>query len=141
MKEKPVLTDKDLFPSEEVIFTHIGKAKNLWVSLFEHIHSRHPDFSETWKFYRDGNCWLLKVSQKKKTVFWLSVLKNSFRTTFYFSEKAEEMIIDAAVSEHLKELYRNAEKSARLRGLTISWKKRNDLEDAKALIEIKSAMK
>jgi hypothetical protein len=86
--ELPVLTDKNQFPTEEVIHAHIGKSKALWLSLFEHIHTNHADLSEEWRYYNDGKRWLLKVSRKKKTIFWLSISKDAFRTTFYFTDRA-----------------------------------------------------
>ncbi|MHB9028872.1 MAG: DUF3788 family protein [Candidatus Latescibacterota bacterium] len=141
MVEKPVLSNKDIFPSEEVIFSHIGGAKDLWLSLFGYIHTEHPDFLEEWKFYRDGNSWLLKVTKKKKTIFWLSIIRDSFRTTFYFPAKAEELILASALSVVLKEQYRNGPKYNKIRGLTISYRNQNDIEEAKKLIELKAGMK
>jgi len=77
--EPPVLSDKTQYPTEEVIYSHIGKSKALWLSLFEFIRANHSDFSEQWKYYNDGKSWLLKVSRKAKTIFWLSVINNSPR--------------------------------------------------------------
>ena len=48
--EKQVLSDKDQFPSDEIIFLHIGKSRTLWVSFFEYIHSGHPDFTQEWRY-------------------------------------------------------------------------------------------
>ncbi len=66
-----ILTDKNQFPTEEIIFSHIGKSKILWESIFKYIHANYPDFSEQWKYYNDGKSWLLKVAKKSKTIFWL----------------------------------------------------------------------
>jgi hypothetical protein len=43
--ERPILTDKNQYPTEEIIFSHIGKSKLFWQSIFEYIHTNHPDFS------------------------------------------------------------------------------------------------
>jgi hypothetical protein len=96
--ELPVLTDKNQFPTEEVIHAHIGKSKALWLSLFEHIHTNHADLSEEWRYYNDGKRWLLKVSRKKKTIFWLSISKDAFRTTFYFTDRAKLAIAGSSLS-------------------------------------------
>jgi hypothetical protein len=40
--EDIVLTDKDQFPTEEVIFSPIGKSKIFWKSIFQHIQKKHP---------------------------------------------------------------------------------------------------
>ena len=78
-----ILTDKNQFPTEEIIFSHIGKSKIFWESIFKYIHMNHPDFSEQWKYYNDGKSWLLKITKKTKTIFWLSIIHDSFIITFY----------------------------------------------------------
>ena len=72
--EPSVLTDPDVRPSEDVIFSHIGRQRAQWEALFRFIHAEHPDFVATWRYYNDGKSWLMNVSRKKKTVFWLSVI-------------------------------------------------------------------
>ena len=69
--EPSVLTDPDIRPGEDVIASHIGKRNAPWDALFRFIHAEHPDFVATWRYYNDGKSWLLNVSRKKKTVFWL----------------------------------------------------------------------
>ena len=80
--DQPLLSDKMQFPSEEIIYSHLGKARNIWVSFFEYLHENHPDSITEWRYYNDGKSWLMKVTRKKKTIFWLSVLKGTFRITF-----------------------------------------------------------
>ena len=139
--EQPVFSDAGQFPTEEAIFDHIGKVKPLWTALFEHIHSEHPDFTEQWRYYRDGKSWLLKVTRKKQTIFWLSVIKNGFRTTFYFTDKAEEMLMSSGISAELKQDFRNGKHYGKIRGLTILHSKKKHVEDAKLLIGIKLRLK
>jgi hypothetical protein len=139
--EAPVLTDKDQYPTEEVITSHIGKAKALWFSLFEYIHANHADFSEEWRYYNDGKSWLLKVSRKKKTVFWLSVVKNAFTTTFYLNDRTKQAVAGSSLSDDLKEQFVVGRKFGTIRGLTITYKRKRDVADAKELIAIKLAAK
>ena len=136
--EPPVLTDKDEFPSEEVIASHLGRRMALWNALFQFIHAEHADFEERWRFYNDGKSWLLNVSRKKKTVFWLSVIKGTFRITAYFTDKAAGAIRASALSAELKEQFTSGPPTARLRGITITFKKKSDVEDAKKLIALKT---
>jgi hypothetical protein len=139
--EAPVLTDKNQSPTEEVIYSHIGKTKSLWLSLFEYIHANHADFSEEWRYYNDGKSWLLKVTRKKKTVFWLSIVKNAFRTTFYLNDRAKQAVAGSSLSRGLKEQFVTGRKFGSIRGLTITYKRRRDVADAKELIAIKLAAK
>ena len=139
--EQPILGNKEQFPTEEIIFSHIGKSKTLWQSLFEYIHTNHPDISEQWRYYNDGKSWLLKVTRKSKTIFWLTVIKNYFRITFYFTNRAEETINKGSISDELKKQFKEGKHYGKIRGLTVTFKNKKDIEYAKALITIKLSIK
>ncbi len=139
--EAPVLTNKEIFPTEEIIDAYIGKSKRHWLSLFEFIHSSYPDIAEEWRYYNDGKSWLLKVTRKAKTIFWLSVRHGTFRTTFYFSDKAKQAIAESTISDTLKEQFTSGKKFGKIRGITITYKNKRDVEDAKALIALKISLK
>ncbi|MBI1387241.1 MAG: DUF3788 family protein [bacterium] len=135
--ETPVLTNQDEFPSEEILFSHLGRSKTLWKAMFQSLHEHHPDLSEEWKYYKDGKSWLMKVTRKSKTVFWLSVISKAFRTTFYFTDKAESAILESSISEELKEQFRTGKYYNKIRGLTVTFKNKNDLQFAETLIDLK----
>ncbi len=104
--EPAVLNDPAVYPTEEVLASHLESSEAAFKALFERNRSSHPDFVETWKFYNDGKRWLLNVS-RKKNLFWLSVGQGFFRTTFYFNAKAEQTVMDSSLPEDLKAMYRN----------------------------------
>ena len=139
--DSAVLSDKNQFPTEEVIFSHVGKSKRLWQSFFKYLHTEHKDFAEEWRYYNDGKSWLMKVTRKSKTVFWLSLIKNSFRITCYFTEKAEGAIYKSSLSKKLKEQFSSGKTFGKIRGLTITFQDAGDFEDAKALLALKLSMK
>ncbi len=139
--EQPILIDKTQFPTEEIIYLHLGKTKPLWNSVFEFIRKNHPDISEEWRYYNDGKSWLMKVTRKSKTIFWLSIIKGSFRTTFYFTDKAEKVINGSSISRKLKEQFDNAKRFGKIRGITVAFKNKKDVEDAKMLLAIKLSIK
>jgi hypothetical protein len=136
--ETPILNDPDQFPTEELIFTHIGKTRAHWEMLFDHIKKSHPDFSEEWRYYNDGKSWLLKVTRKSKTIFWLSILEGVFRTTFYFTNKAREAITGSSLSHELKEQFSG---KTGLRGITVVVRNKKDIGYIKELIDIKLSVK
>ena len=139
--DQPVLNDKNQFPTEKVIFSHLGKAKSLWQAFFAYVHTEHADFAEEWRYYNDGKSWLMKVTRKSKTMFWLSILKDAFRITFYFTDRVQPAVESSAVSDRLKEQFRNASTHGKLRGMTVVFRDKADVEDAKALIAVKLSAK
>lgn len=138
--EAKTLCDPAIFPSDEVIASHLGRANAAFVEMLERNRAAHPDFEERWKFYNDGKSWLFNVSRKKKTLFWLSVGEGSFRTTFYLGPKAKEAVLGADIPEELKDQYREAEaRGAKIRGVTLVVKARKDLAAYETLLAIKLA--
>jgi hypothetical protein len=139
--EHPILSDASQFPTENTVFSHIGKTKAFWISLFDYVESYHPELSREWRYYRDGKSWLLKVTQKKKTIFWLSILDGSFRTTFYFTDKAKAALAASDISEELKEQFNSGKQYGKIKGVTVTCRSQRNVADAKTLIGIKLAMK
>lgn len=139
--EQPILNDKEQFPTDEIIFSHIGRSKSLWLSLFEMIKTDYPQISNEWRYYNDGKSWLMKVTAKSKTVFWLSIVKGSFRITFYFGDKAEEKIMSSRISTELKNQFKEGKRFGKIRGVTILFKNKKDVDYAGELINIKLSLK
>jgi hypothetical protein len=137
----PVLSDRRQFPTDRVIFAHLGKSKVLWRSLFDALHSEHPELTEEWRYYNDGKSWLLKVSRKAKTIFWIKILENSFRATAYFTDRAKEAIMSSSLSESLKAQYLDPGKTGKLRGITITFRSGRDVRHARTLADLKIAVK
>jgi hypothetical protein len=137
--EPSVLTDKTLFPSEDLIFSHIGRQRAQWEALFRFIHAEHPDFVAAWRYYNDGKSWLMNVSRKKKTVFWLSVIRGTFRITGYFTDKAADAIRASALSDERKQQFMSGPRYGKLGAITITFRKKLDVEDAKVLVALKTS--
>ncbi len=137
--EERVLSDKDQFPTEEIILSHIGKNAALWRKLFEHLGAKHPDIETSWRYYNDGKSWLMKAVYKKKTVFWLSLVEGTFRTTFYFTAKAGDAIGASGLSEGLKARFADPANGGKLKNLTVVHRGAKDLDDAVILVELKAA--
>ena len=113
----------------------------LGISLFDSIHKQHQEFKEEWIYYNDGKCWLLKVTMKAKTILWLSVVDGTFRTTFYFTDKAQQAIENSTLSTELKETFKNGKKYNKIRGVTVYFKTKKDCAYAEELIQIKLSQK
>jgi hypothetical protein len=137
--EPTVLTDPNVPPSEDVIFSHIGRQRAQWEALFKFIHAEHPDFVAAWRYYNDGKSWLLNLSRKKKTVLWLSVIKGTFRITAYFTDKAADAIRASALSDERKKQFMSGPRYGKLGAITITFRKKSDVEDAKILVALKTS--
>ena len=139
--EKPVLTDQNVFPSDEVIFAQIGKNSKHWTALFGQIAERYPEILCEWRFYNDVKCWLMKSAQNKKTVFWLSVIPGTFRTTFYISAKNKDLVVKSAIADDLKKQYRDKMKTVKFPGITVAVKSKKDVRSILQLIGLKESAK
>ncbi|MDP8211418.1 MAG: DUF3788 family protein [Candidatus Stygibacter australis] len=138
--EKP-LNDKNVFPDDEVLSKYLEVAKTAWDSFLESLQFDHPDFNTEWRYYKDGKSWLFKITKKKKTICWVSVGDKMFRTTFYFSDKAEDMLKSSKLKPEFIDQFMNGKRYGKIRGLTIEIRTPADLEVTNILIEIKEKLK
>ena len=139
--EKPCLNNKDEYPDDEVLSRYLGKVKDVWDSFIAFINENHPSFTGQWRYYNDGKSWLYKLTKKKKTISWISVYQNKFKTTFYFPDKAEELIKASKLKKEYIEQFVHGKKYGKIRGITVEIKKPTGLNATKKLIEIKEQIK
>jgi len=139
--EKPVLGDKNIFPSDEFIQSIIGDKIISWQKLIRYVKDNYRDITEEWRYYNDGRQWLFKMQQKKKTIFWASILKDTFRITFYFGNKAESVIEESTVPQRIKDDFRNAPRFGALRPITTIVNENQDLDNIIKLIDVKVKIK
>ena len=139
--EKPVLGDKNIFPSDEFIQSIIGDKIIIWQKLIRYVKDNYRDITEEWRYYNDGRQWLFKMQQKKKTIFWASILKDTFRITFYFGNKAESVIEESTVPQKIKDDFRNAPRFGALRPITTIVNENQDLDNIIKLIDVKVKIK
>jgi hypothetical protein len=135
--EKPVLSDANTYPSEEIILGFLGKSKACWGEFVDMLKSSFPNLELCWRYYRDGNNWLCKVVNKKKTVFWLSVYDGYFKTAFYFTEKTGSNIRRLDIGKEIIDSYLKAKSFGKLKPLRIDIKSKEAIKDLKKVIEYK----
>ncbi|MBT4485596.1 MAG: DUF3788 family protein [Candidatus Latescibacteria bacterium] len=139
--EKPCLNDKNEYPNDEVLSHYLGKTKNIWDSFLDFIKENYPLFSREWRYYNDGKNWLYKITKKKKTICWISIYYNILRTTFYFSDNAEDLITKSKLKKEYIDQFIHGKRYGKIRSITVEIKKSTDLNTTKSLIEIKEALK
>jgi hypothetical protein len=139
--EPLVLTDKSVFPNDELVFSHLGQNSQYWQKLLHAVRTRYPDVQEIWNYYNDGKRWLFRTMQKKKTLFWIGVFDGGFRITFYFGDKAASIIEGSDLPEILKDEFRNGKRFGKIRAISLRVEGPDDIAHAIRLTELKEKIK
>ena len=139
--EKPCLNDAAVFPDDAVLSHYLGGVKPAWDTFMDVLHKDYPAFSGEWRYYNDGKSWLFKVTKKKKTICWVSVYERKFKTTFYFSDKAETLITQSELDKDYIEQFINGKRYGKIRGVTVEITESSAIAAIKLLIEIKEQIK
>jgi len=139
--ENPCLKDKNEYPNDEILSSYLGNVKNTWDLFINFLKENYPMFSGEWRYYNDGKNWLFKITKKKKTICWVSIYTNMFRTTFYFSDKAEDVIKKSNLKKEYIDQFMYGKRYGKIKAITVAIKESNDLNTTKMLIEIKEQVK
>lgn len=139
--EKMVLSDKSVIPTDDFIFSIIGERKVHWLRIMNYLSENYPDASGTWNYYNDGKQWLFKFVRKKKTVFWSSILTDTFRITFYLGNKAEPIIENSDLPVSVKEEFKTAKRYGLIRPVTFIIRNESDVDNVLEMINIKVKLK
>jgi hypothetical protein len=139
--EKMVLSDKSVIPTDDFIFSIIGERKVHWLKIMNYLSENYPDATGSWNYYNDGKQWLFKYVRKKKTIFWSSVLNDTFRITFYLGNKAELIIENSDLPKSIKEEFKTAKKYGLIRPVSFIIKDQTDVDNVLKMIDIKIKIK
>jgi hypothetical protein len=135
------LNDKNIIPTDELVFSVIGDRRVLWQRILQYTSGIHSDVTGTWNYYNDGKQWLYKMMHKKKTIFWAGLVDDTLRVTFWFSDKAEPVIEESQLPPSLKDEFRNAKKYGLVRPVTIFLNEQADADNVITLVSIKQKIK
>jgi hypothetical protein len=105
------------------------------------VKDNYKNITEEWRYYNDGKQWLFKMQQKKKTIFWASILKDTFRITFYFGNKAESVIEGSTLPQKVRDDFRDARRFGTLRPISTIVNENLDLDNILKLIDVKVKLK
>ena len=139
--EKTILSDKSVIPTDDYIFSIIGERKVHWKRIMDYLSEIYPDASGTWNYYNDGKQWLFKYIRKKKTIFWASLLKDTFRITFYLGNKAEPVIENSDLPKSVKEEFKTAKRYGLIRPVTFIIRDEADADNILKMIVLKVKLK
>lgn len=136
-----LLSDPQVKPDEKLIFSIIGEKKILWQELMNYLKINYPDASGDWNYYNDGKLWLFKMTRKKKTIFWGTLLEDTFKITFYFGDKAEPVILESSLTDEVKQNFMTGKRYGKIRAISVKVNDVSDLEIIKTTIGIKVKLK
>ena len=136
-----LLTDRNIFPSDEIIFSIIGEKQEYWKAIMKFMADNYIGSAGEWNFYNDGKRWLFKMVFKKKTVFWGTILTDGFKVTFYMGNKAEPVIESSDLPVELKEEFKTAKRYGLIRPLTFNVTNQDDFTNIMKVIDIKIKLK
>ena len=135
--EPVILSDKNVLPTDELIFSLIGEKKAFWQDIMKHVNENYDGSAGEWNYYNDGKSWLFKMVMKKKTLFWIGLTEKTFRVTFWFSDKAEDLINISNLPEEIKDGFATTRKYGAVRAVSIIMNERSDVDNVITLTAIK----
>jgi hypothetical protein len=138
---KLLLSDKQIVPTDDLIYSLIGEKQLLWKNIVKHTTDSYKDISGSWNYYNDGKRWLFKLVRKKKTIFWAGVLEDCFRITFYFGDKAEPFIAESRLPQKVKDDFKTTKRYGTLRAISVRLNNESDIEVVKELVSVKLKIK
>lgn len=115
-KEKQLLKDPNIQPTEELIAQGLGKASTVFVKFIEDLNQYGITLMD-WRYYNDGKAWLSKGeykwttargTNKVKPIFWLSIWEGFFKVSFFFGYEVKEELLNLPISQDTKSLVKNA---------------------------------
>ncbi|HUU38102.1 MAG TPA: DUF3788 domain-containing protein [Candidatus Desulfaltia sp.] len=134
-----VFTDRSKKPDGRRLNKAIGESGPHWTAIKTDIVKKHGEALEEWKYYGPKAGWVLKVLVKRRNLFFLTPLKDYFRITFVFGDKAASAVEKSNLRAAVKKDLRDARRYVEGRALRIEVKRQKDVASITKLIDIKIA--
>lgn len=139
--ETQLLREQEIFPSDEVLKNVLGNVYPIYESVMNTITGSEYGLTHEWNYYKDGKSWLCKVSNKKKTVFWLSIWEGYFQIGFFFTEKHLEGIAALDIDGNIKDDFCKAKPIGKLIPMIFKISQKEQLPDLLKVVEFKKTLK
>ena len=134
------LNNPETFPTDQVLDNILGKEVFQVYKIILRIIQDEFDLEYEWRYYKDGKSWLFKTTNKKKTIFWLSVWEKLIKTSFYFTERTRNGVLELPINEKLKENISNAEAIGKLIPLVLEIDHEKNLDDFQEIVKYKKTI-
>jgi hypothetical protein len=131
--------DRGSPPSEQALEAVLGKGKDLWAELRDHLAAEFAPLGEKWSFSGKSHGWILQLRRKQKTVLYLVPCPGYFVASFALSEKACSAADGSGLPTRVLEIIQHAPSYAEGRGVRLEVRTKKDLANVQALALIKMA--
>jgi len=139
--ETRLLGEKEVYPNKEVLEKALGESYLAFNELIKTISNEKYALVPDWRFYKDGQSWLCNVSNKKKTVCWISAWNKFFKVGFYFTEKTRLGINELDIENRIKEDFSQSKNIGKLIPLVIDVSRIEQIDDVLKIVEYKKKLK
>lgn len=139
--ETQLLREKEVYPNKEVLEKALEESYSAFNLLIETFANENYALVPDWRFYKDGQSWLCKVSHKKKTVCWLSVWQKFFKVGFYFTDKTRLGINELNIENNIKQAFSQSKHIGKLIPLVINVSSKDQIDNVLKIIVYKKQLK
>lgn len=120
-------------PTTRELTTLLGDSYAAFLALTQ----RGPAVSRDWKRYSKQSPWVLKVSQRDRTLFYATPMAEAFEVTVVLGERATEAALAGRVSRELHPSIRAARKYVEGRPVRVVIRDQADLAGVEQLVAVK----
>lgn len=136
-----LLRDASIEPTAEVLSTLLGEIYPVYDYYLSVLSNKPLDLEANWKYYRDGNAWLCKIADKKKTIAWISIWEDCLKVTVYFSAKYISEIDKLPVKENLLAGFHKTAESRKNPFFSLEIREKEQLDDLLTIMSFKKKCK
>lgn len=133
MESRKLLRDPEIIPDNRTLAVSLGEDIFKVYEVLKGLVENDLGLNMEWRYYNDGKAWLCKVTNGKKTVFWLSAWEGLLKTSFYFTEKTRHGIAGLQIDGKIKETFGEAIPSGKLIPLILDIDRDEQLSDLKKI--------
>lgn len=131
--------DKSHEPQVAELQATLGRAGARWNELVAHIASEYAPVTTTWGFSGANWGWSLRLTQRKRTILYMTPQDRYFLVGFVLGAKAVRAAHAIPLDESVLALIDEAPKYAEGRGIRIEVRTKGDIEMVKRLAAVKLA--
>ena len=134
-----VFADKSETPDDKSLGRVLKDTQSVWKQIATYLDAEYGEIRKEWKHYSQKSGWVVKVIQKKRTLFYLIPHDGYFDLAFVFGDKAVAATEQSTLPKKMLAELRDARRYVEGRGLSVPVRSSRALKSIKTLVAIKLA--